>query len=419
MKNKIRDKINKERYITFYLLILLIMCVLYYLTCIITRGNTHISVFFGDNEDTFADFFKPLAGWHDNPYTEGICNYPALATLMFKLLYLFIPTTVNVESGLQYRSISQAWIPFILYNIVVFWMSGIGIRKILKIDEKHKNLFYIFILISLPVIWNIERGNQISLAFAFTLIFCAYYKSENKVLKELAFIALAIAAALKIYPAIFGLFLLKEKRIKDGIRTAIYGCACFFGPFIFYGKDAFFSFVKCLMSFSDKQENRYAYNYSIKSVIKMFTDFLNVDMPEKLLTKIWFLLVILMLVAFFVVKSKWQEWLCLSLLVLWIPSISDTYVSIFLLIPLIFFLNNLYERENIKIKDILYSILLGILFVPLPLPVISGYSTFNYVLTYSYLVYFVSEVMLGTIVGVSAVISKFQIINRKNSNILN
>ena len=40
---------------------------LFYIICFCTHGKYFDSVFFGDHNDTFADYFKCVYGWHDNP----------------------------------------------------------------------------------------------------------------------------------------------------------------------------------------------------------------------------------------------------------------------------------------------------------------------------------------------------------------
>ena len=66
-------------------------------------------------------------------------------------------------------------------------------------------------------LFSYERGNVIYLAVIGMVCFIEHYQSENKVLREWSFIALAFAAAIKGYPAIFGILLIWEKRWKEAI----------------------------------------------------------------------------------------------------------------------------------------------------------------------------------------------------------
>ena len=202
---------KSEKSIRYYLYVIIMLTALFYIICFCTHGKYFDSVFFGDHNDTFADYFKCVYGWHDNPFEQNIGNYPALAMLFFKFVYQAIPVEVYVENGLMYRAESAAWIVFILYNILVVWISWISISKVSNLSSKNKKLLGLALLISMPVMFSFERGNQINLAFALTMFFVAYYNDERKNMKELALISLALSASLKLYPAVYGFILVKEK----------------------------------------------------------------------------------------------------------------------------------------------------------------------------------------------------------------
>jgi hypothetical protein len=52
--------------------------------------------------------------------------------------------------------------------------------------------------------------------------------------RETALFLFAIAAALKLYPAVFGILYLVKKRYKEAGRLIIYGFLFFFVPFVFF-----------------------------------------------------------------------------------------------------------------------------------------------------------------------------------------
>ena len=58
----------------------------------------------------------------------------------------------------------------------------------------------------------IERGNVILLAFILTFYFVEHYKDENRLTSELALLSLAAAFGFKLYPCIFGLLLIKDRK---------------------------------------------------------------------------------------------------------------------------------------------------------------------------------------------------------------
>jgi hypothetical protein len=64
------------------------------------------------------------------------------------------------------------------------------------------------------------------------LIYLRYYNSNSKKLQYMSFFALAMAAGIKIVPAIFGVLLIREKRYRDACICAIIGVFVFFVPFV-------------------------------------------------------------------------------------------------------------------------------------------------------------------------------------------
>lgn len=69
--------------------------------------------------------------------------------------------------------------------------------------------------------FSLERGNQIIFAVALASLFLLTYRSKNKLLSHVGCFALATAAVLKIWPCLFGILLIYEKRYKYAIITAI------------------------------------------------------------------------------------------------------------------------------------------------------------------------------------------------------
>ena len=58
---------------------------------------------------------------------------------------------------------------------------------------------------------------------------------SSPVRREIGLLLLAVCVALKIYPAVFGLLFLKEKRYKELIRLILYSLVLLFVPFVFFG----------------------------------------------------------------------------------------------------------------------------------------------------------------------------------------
>ena len=72
------------------------------------------------------------------------------------------------------------------------------------------------------MLFAFERANSIIVAFIGMLFFLALKESKNRVLKEIGIISLAVASAIKIYPVVLFVLLLKEKKYKELLRGVVY-----------------------------------------------------------------------------------------------------------------------------------------------------------------------------------------------------
>lgn len=73
------------------------------------------------------------------------------------------------------------------------------------------------------------------LTIACLLGFLCYHNDSSRAKRHLGFLLLAIAANIKIYPAVFGLLLVSNRRWRDCIICFIYGLVLFFIPMQHYG----------------------------------------------------------------------------------------------------------------------------------------------------------------------------------------
>ena len=98
-----------------------------------------------------------------------------------------------------------------------------------------EDLVMIILLFSYPFWIAIERGNMTRWVLVLLMFAMALRRSTKPAARETALILIAAAAALKLYPAIWGLLYLMEKRYKEAFRLAVYGLLLFFLPFAFFG----------------------------------------------------------------------------------------------------------------------------------------------------------------------------------------
>ena len=333
---------------------------------------------------SFYDFFsciKENIYWNRRRIYEKGSIYPPLANLIYVLISRCMSSSTLKEiEGLsainEIKKLQECSLYFVLYmNILLVAYFNIC-YKLKKGSETEKTLFTIGMLFTIPFIYQFERANIIFLALILLMLFLLWKDSKNLVKREIALFALAVSAAIKIYPAVFGIVLLKEKRFKEVIRLMIYGIVLFVMPFCFFG-----GIQKNLILLLENLSNT-ANQFSSTRLgcqLDFFTTFRYLF--QKMGSKGNFFAGTLRLVftalGFFSVffqKRVWKSFLLMVCLMIGVPSISYTYTAIFIIVPIIYFL----DYDEIKKSDILY--LIGMLLVILPIPFCwtEGVGDFNY-----------------------------------------
>jgi len=198
-------------------------------------------VFFKDFSDFQADFVNVVgySGQRD-PYNclyyTGLFEkaYPPLA---YVLMYL-VSRLVNMDEYYSNNCFLNMWMePRIL--MVIITSTAVGLIALFESVRKTLNGSYIMklcvsaaVLLSAPVMFTIERGNSVLLVASLLMIYVFNYDSKNKISKEIALLCLAVAASLKVSPALFGVLLIYKKDWKAVARAVVYGVVLFFGPFL-------------------------------------------------------------------------------------------------------------------------------------------------------------------------------------------
>lgn len=362
----------------------------------------------GPYTDMYMDFFNSIrdAGAED-VYTARNNIYPPLSLLIFKI-FGFLISDELVDLPNRQRVLLQfdqrCMMVYIIFAcIIILSMSTIINTYVSRLKWKNKmkedilNTVVSFVLIiSYPVMYCLERGNIIILSMIFTMFFIFFKDVDNKVIRELSYISLAIAAGIKLYPAIFGLLLLFEKKYKDAARLIIYGIIAVFLPFVFFinkpetlsigidnnltlamiskynylaansGSSALSNIIDNLINFATNKKNRL--NFSSVS-IQNFVFLVN-PLNTKFASILMCVTEIIAIIGLAFSKKKWQQIFLLAYIMLNIPSASSSYALTFLIIPFIMFLfdeeGNGYTAENRHKIDYFYILCFALLLTPLP-----------------------------------------------------
>lgn len=183
----------------------------------------------------FNDFIFHLYYSNDlsTVYTKSmhLC-FPPLIYLFYHTLNLMLPPQTG--NDINYNAMYNICV---IYLIIGFLLFAFIVRRFLKKQDDRKILLTIILLtLSSCFAFGVIQCANIAFFVVILLLFAVDFReSDSKVKQELAMIFIAIAAAVKIYPAVFGLLYLSERKYKEAVRLIIYGILFFAVPFAFTG----------------------------------------------------------------------------------------------------------------------------------------------------------------------------------------
>ena len=206
--------------------------------------------------DRFRDFSEVnLAALLGDPYLSGRCsNYPPLAVLLGKLFALGYPEHFTALNQWDIRDTSEGDAVFMLVFAISILLTAIltflWTRKNSALKIPDSVLATVMCIFSAPFIFTIDRGNYIIFAYITFLLFIVTYE-RNEILSG---ISLALCACLKIYPVIFLIVFLFDKKFKGFWSCIITGILGLIVPFFFFEGsliEQFTGFMNGCFGFSD------------------------------------------------------------------------------------------------------------------------------------------------------------------------
>ncbi len=359
---------NKCRYKKIFFIVGFIFIIIFFLSLILSHGETLKHYLFADTKDTFMDFFNSLYDTIGRkPYERGVI-YPPICYLIYFIFLRMIPIEQLTVSAREFRMLQGPTYAFFIYFLITFLAFIFLTRKMKKGKELEKNLFTLLMIFSVPFLFAFERANIIFLSLILLMFFFIFKDSNNKILKELSLVSLAFSATVKIYPAIFGIVLLKEKRYKEIFRVIIYGLILFFIPFLLFGGLTEFStfFHNLTNTTNDFQQSLVINKLNFMAVVDLIINKLNLksNIVPTIFKIIYVFVILISCVNSLVTKSNYKRVLLLTLLMIIVPGISFTYTAIFLIIPVIMMIDDENKKTSI---DYIYLILLILIMFPNPI----------------------------------------------------
>ena len=235
IKDTYREEYRKHPVFTVFVTIVFIFFLEFVLGAIITGGESITGMFWHEADRTLSDYFESIADSHNLPYTSGVI-YPPLVTLMYMVIGHFTMPFADTSGGdpLWYalRNSQMGIMSFMVITLVTFFAIRWIISKIAKDKIPYVDILFIIIVFSHPFMYALERGNNILLAILFCFIFLAGYRSENKYIRYLSYISLGCATGFKIYPALLGLLILRNRNYRHAAECMLAIVAAMFLPFL-------------------------------------------------------------------------------------------------------------------------------------------------------------------------------------------
>ncbi|MBR5648277.1 glycosyltransferase family 87 protein [Pseudobutyrivibrio sp.] len=344
-----------------FILVLLLGEFIFFAVNFLTNGYYWGTYFFPNSVDCFMDHFNMLALLNNpDPYYLK-ASYPAMCFLLLRIVHIYLPIDIQaIEPGLVLRENSIAMFVFCVIVVVALYLLAIMFGKALGNENSKLNV--LILLLSGPVLFTLQRGNILLIAFIFLLYYCLHYDSDDKKKRYLAYFALAFAASIKVYPALFGLLTLKKKRYKETIHLAIIGFLMFILPFFaFDGFNTVKEFLDGLSAAGTVMTRQgVGQNLSLENLRLMINLIMGVKIPSS--GVLLAIITVILLVTAYFSKKEWETLFLLAAACAWYPAFSFTYVLV-LFYPAIF--AALKDSESIAKKDLAS---LCLMVMPLCLP---------------------------------------------------
>ena len=243
------------RKINLYFVAIMTVLIGLFLICLFFPPTTSLLahqkvLIFQDGRDLFADFFNVLrymsdeAGFYYSQLnaSDGHSGFPISLAPMYPFAQLVDYSKMTLQDCWASRSAMLSCVVFLVMVLFFFWDSLNRVCQ--KYGVSKWNL--VILLCSSVFIFSVERANVIFIGAALINYYLVYYDHRDRTWRYLALTCLCLAAALKGFPALFGLLLLKERRYRDIAFCVILTLLLVFVPFLFleHGLDTIPQMIK-------------------------------------------------------------------------------------------------------------------------------------------------------------------------------
>ncbi len=361
------ERIERLNRISFIVVVGFVLSVCFHYSRFYFLGQGYpFSTFLFRPDDRFMDYFNGLT-YIIHGYGAGMTGTSGIAYLVWRFLY--------------FVSFNNAAVSFVVYAIAmtlyVVWYNFKGASLLQMFPSKMVQNVFVLSFLSYPVLFTLDRGNFEGLVFILLSLFI-YFFSSNRA--GISTVFLAAASALKIYPVIFIILFIADRKYKETLLFVV--VLLFFWAWTYNNVQGFGlrpSFFLSLIGGSGNTQNTYNALYvigdegagfcssaygALKGMLYFWYSHLLVS-HVILLARVyyWASLFFLGVVALYVIMIEKEFWRRVAIVVLSMilfPFVTGDYRLLHLYIPMWLFLNLKTQDRN----DLLYSILFALLLIP-------------------------------------------------------
>lgn len=302
-----------------------------YLT--LRRGEGFEGFVYAGGTSVFGDFINNLhyPTHEGGPYFDSCwASFPPFAYTFYYLLNVAFTRANYHFELLAYAVITAVTCMLMLY----------AVQRIFKQYSKKEYrprepmLLTLCLLLSGVMIYTVERGNSALNVLVMVLFAFSMRDSESAWEREAALLLIAVAANFKLYPCIFGLLYLFEKRYKEALRLVVYGVVLFVVPFAWFGGlDGFKQFLLNQQEIQASRRNDYF--TSIPSIASYISAELGWN-ADAALSVGWVLsgaIAVALLLCICIEKRLWLRVMLMVSLFTIVPGWSAEYMAIYMALP--------------------------------------------------------------------------------------
>lgn len=344
--------IKRELFAILYIAVNLLLFTLWVSDIALNKGQSRqIDLFSLRMSDFLADFvnttgYCAFRSPYDNiAYADFLHKqYPPFAYVFFWFFSKFSWKMESYYAANRFLNMYQE--PFFLFMLfLIFIICGIAVFELVRKNTVGPEILRygvaLSVILSLPMFYTIERGNNTLFSAIFTMVYLFEYDSDSKFKKEIALISLGAAAATKLVPAVFGILLLYEKRWKDAFRLMLYGLIFGILPFFVFGGGIRYNLPLWIRNVKMSVEGHSPFDgCSIAATIAGFLPRYRDNESLKMIILVAnYTCCVLLLLAAPIYRRHWETILAVSIAVLSAQGQSWDYCLLYLIPFVIMFLN--------------------------------------------------------------------------------